>query len=366
MIVIKVGGSVLRRGKDYVIAAKEIREGFIERGEKAVIVVSAMRSVTDLLIKAVSGDPGSAEEVVELYYGAAMEAGLSSRGLENSLKALTNAIRFYNHSDRRRDHVVSLGETLSKELMLAALRAEGLKAVGFDAREVVVAESLDPVPRIDYRLTARNVLRVRDAALKGAVPVIEGFVAGSPGGATVTLGRGGSDYTATALAVLMGAEAVYFVTDVPGLMSADPSLVDSARVVPSLDHGEASEASSYGAKRIHPRAFEALMNTDVIALIGNWSRFGTLVKPGPDSPKGPKLVASSNADGRGRAALVGRGVCGHSFINTLAKELRNFEGAVLGVRPACPRPAVVLDTADEDLPELVRWLHNAFVLGGEP
>lgn len=365
MIVIKVGGSVLRNGRDYIAAARKIREDFIERGERVIVVVSAMKSVTDLLIEAANGDGDSAEEVISLYKEAAREAGLLSSGLIETIKALRKALRYGGRSDYGKEYIVSLGETLSKELMVEALLAEDLRAKGFDARKVIVAEASGTISRIDYRLTARNALTLRDTALNGAVPVIEGFIAGLPGGSTVTLGRGGSDYTATALAVLTGAGEVYFVTNVPGIMSADPALVKEVKIVPSLDHGEASEASSYGAKRIHPRAFEALMNTGVVALVGNWNLFGTVVTPDPMPCTGPKLVASSYVDGKGRAALVGRGVCRHSFITSLARELKNFSGTVLSVRPACPRPAVVLDIAKEELGKLVRWLHSSFVLGGE-
>jgi len=365
LIVIKIGGSVLRSGRDYVIAARRIREDFIERGERVIVVVSAMKSVTDLLIRAANGDVVSAEKVLRLYENAAMETGLFSTGLESALKDLRSALAGVNvnNSAYIKEHVVSFGETLSKELMVGALIAEGLRARGFDARKVVVAEASGSVPRINYRLTARKALKLRDAALSGNIPVIEGFVASLPGGQTVTLGRGGSDYTATALAVLTGAEEVYFVTSVPGIMSADPALVKDARIVPSLDHDEASEASSYGAKRIHPRAFEALKDTEVVALVGNWSLFGTVITPGPEPCTGPKLVASSFVDGKGRAALVGRGVCRHDFIASLAKRLRDFDGEVLSVRTVCPRPAVVLDTVKEGLGELVVWLHNIFVTG---
>ncbi len=366
MIVIKIGGSVLRRGKDYVIAARRIKEDFIERGERVIVVVSAMKSVTDLLIRAANGDIESAERVMRIYREAANEAGLLPRGLEEVINALRKAVERGPSSLHDKEYIVSLGETMSSLLMAEALAAEGLSARRFDARKVIVAESTGAIPKVDYRLTARNALRVRDAAISGAIPVIEGFVASLPGGHTITLGRGGSDYTATVLAVLTGAREVYFVTDVPGIMSADPRLVKDARIVPSLDHSEASEASSYGAKRIHPRAFEALIDTDVIALIGNWALFGTAVTPDPEPCVRPKLVASSFVDGKGRAALVGRGVCRHSFIASLASELRDYDGSVLSVRPVCPRPAVVLDTVKEELPMLVRWLHTNFVLGGEP
>ncbi len=366
MIVIKVGGSVLRNGRDYVTAARRIKEDFIERGERVIVVVSAMKSVTDLLIKAVNGDGDSAEEVIRLYEDVAKEVGLLSSSLEEAIRALKIALKHGLHSDYGREYVVSLGETLSKELMAEALLAEDLRAKRFDARKVIVADSPGTVPKINYRLTARNAIRLREAALSGAVPVIEGFVARLPRGPTVTLGRGGSDYTATALAVLTGAGEVYFVTNVPGIMSADPALAKEVRIVPSLDHEEASEASSYGAKRIHPRAFEALMDTDVVALVGNWTLFGTVVTPDPEPCAEPKLVASSFVDGKGRVALVGRGVCRHSFIASLARELKNYDGTVLGVRPVCPRPSVVLDTVRNELADLVGWLHSSFVLGDEP
>jgi len=111
---------------------------------------------------------------------------------------------------------------------------------------------------------------------------MEGFIGRGLEGSVVTLGRGGSDYTAVTVAALLGVPEALLVTDVPGLMSIDPSITPGARVVKALDYGEAIEASTYGVKRINSKTFEpiSLGLGKPMVTIGSWSSRGTVVGDG--------------------------------------------------------------------------------------
>jgi aspartate kinase len=103
----------------------------------------------------------------------------------------------------------------------------------------------------------------------GIVPVVTGFIAATQDGTTTTLGRGGSDYTATIIGAALSADEVWIWTDVDGLMTTDPKIVPSAKTLPEISFEEALEMAVYGAKAMHPRALEPLMDEKTIVRIKN-------------------------------------------------------------------------------------------------
>ena len=242
-------------------------------GDRPVIVVSAMRGVTDALGVAASSLPAKARATL-----AALER--RHRTVANGLTtdrtrraALTDAIALVfadltKICARRRsgaldsaqlDVVVSRGEVLAATLFVAALEQRGLRAIGIDATKLVytdgVAGSAVPdVPKTIAAATKLIVPRVR----KGIIPVVPGFFGRGKNGAVVTLGRGGTDVTATLMARVLHAHTVVLWKDVPGLLTADPRVVPDARLIPSLHVREAAELAYHGAKILHPRALTGL------------------------------------------------------------------------------------------------------------
>ena len=148
--------------------------------------------------------------------------------------------------------MLSVGERLSSQLVAAALRARGLPGLAVDARDVFRTDARHGDATVDLGPSRRLVL-ARRADWERHVPVVTGFIGRGPDGATTTLGRNGSDYAATTLAALLGASEVTIWTDVGGVMTADPELVEEAYPVPRLTWHEAQELAHFGLRMFHRR-----------------------------------------------------------------------------------------------------------------
>ncbi len=266
------------------------------RREPTLVVVSAMAGVTDALLavaqQAGSGDEGPLSALIAQLHTrhaeaarALLPAGRSRTGMLQhidevfqELEALAAGVRRLRElTPRTSDFVISRGERLSARLFAAALEAAGLKAKYVDAVDVVHTDEAFGHASPDFTRTDSAAQRtLLPMIARGTIPVLPGFLGGTPGGEVATLGRGGSDLTATLLARAISAGRVSLWKDVPGLLTADPRVVPDARVIPQLHAREAAELAYYGAKVLHPRA--------LIPIAGR--RIPIYVRPfeDPDSP----------------------------------------------------------------------------------
>ncbi|MCA9672258.1 MAG: bifunctional aspartate kinase/homoserine dehydrogenase I, partial [Myxococcales bacterium] len=217
---------------------------------------------------------------------------------------------------RSRAFVASFGERLCAPLLVAHLSARGRRARMVDARAVLVSDERFEAARVDIEASRpRAHDRVGTLFEQGTIAVVTGFIAATPAGVTTTLGRSGSDYTATLLAQLLGARGVEIYTDVDGILTADPRLVSEARSLEHVSYREAAEMSYFGAQVIHPRTMVPAMQADIPIRIRSTfepQRAGTLVAhDAPTLPKGVKTVTSIRelalvtVDGRGMAGVPG-------------------------------------------------------------
>jgi aspartokinase/homoserine dehydrogenase 1 len=238
-----------------------------------VIVVSALSGITDLLLELVSAaERGETAAVVagadqfrQRHHAVARQLlGRSNAtpvlsaidDISDELEALVRALSVLREaSPRVRDHVISRGERLSARLVTAALQSRGRKAQMVDAVDAVITDGPYGDASPDLNAT-RNAARGSIVPLlgRGFAVVVPGFLGRAPDGGTATLGRGGSDLTATTLARAIDAERVTLWKDVPGLLTADPRVVPDARLLPLVHPSEAAELAYYGAKVLHPRA----------------------------------------------------------------------------------------------------------------
>ncbi|MGZ6133847.1 MAG: aspartate kinase, partial [Myxococcaceae bacterium] len=150
------------------------------------------------------------------------------------------------------DALLSVGERLSSQLVAATLRASGLAGLAVDAREIFRTDDRHGDASVDLGASLRPVLE-RRAQWENQIPVVTGFIGRAQDGSTTTLGRNGSDYAATTLAALIGAPEVTIWTDVGGVMTADPDLVEEAYPVPRLTWHEARELAHFGLRMFHRR-----------------------------------------------------------------------------------------------------------------
>jgi aspartokinase/homoserine dehydrogenase 1 len=186
---------------------------------------------------------------------------------------------------RSSDLLAARGERWSARLLAAALQAAGVPAVYVDATELIATDGAFGAASPDFAGTETMAAAVLRPHLKaGRVPIVPGFIGRTPDGGTATLGRGGSDLTATLLARALGASRVSLWKDVPGFLTADPRVVPDARVLPQLHVREAAELAYYGAKVLHPRA--------LVPLAGR--RIPLFVRPFAD-PSAPGTEVSERA-----------------------------------------------------------------------
>jgi aspartate kinase len=199
-----------------------------------------------------------------------------------------DAMRLGELTPQARDVISSLGERLSAPLVAAAMVKEGLAAEAVDATEIVVtnANHGSADPQMDST-RERCQERLLPLLRRGTIPVVTGFIGATPEGTLTTLGRGGSDYSATIIGAAMGADEVQIWTDVDGLHTADPRLVPGARTIPEISYREAAELAQFGAKVLHPKTLRPVKQSGIPLWIRNTfapKHAGTKITPqGPES-----------------------------------------------------------------------------------
>ena len=278
--VYKFGGASLENGPAIARAIAIIQA---QQPGPLVVVVSAMAGVTDALLDlATAAARGEAARAVRVAgalhtkHVAAVRSLLpSGRMLEEVLRHVETTfteldqlsaglVALRELTARTRDYIAARGERLSARLVVAGLEAAGIRAAYVDAVDVVKTDGTFGNAAPDMALIKRSARKVLGPLLaRGVVPVVPGFLGAAPDGQVATLGRGGSDLSATLLARALGAREVSLWKDVPGLLTADPRHVPEARVVPQLHLREAAELAYYGARVLHPRALIPVMRKNV-------------------------------------------------------------------------------------------------------
>ncbi len=295
MTILKFGGSSLADGERIKavteIVAQAGREG------RVGVVLSAMKDVTDLLIaaarRAEEGSEGYKEVLervrgqhytaIRLLFPPADQAAVITplQLMFNELEEILHGVELLREcSPRTMDLVMSFGERLSCVLVSAYMRQRGLAAEIVDAREMVVTDDRFGSAAVNF---PKSYARI-EARLSGCqgIPVIPGFLGSTEKGVTTTLGRNGSDYTASIIGAAVSADLIDIWTDVDGVLSADPRLVPDTFVIPSLSYEEAMELSYFGAKVIHPYSMIPAVEKGIPIRIKNSfdpSAPGTLISP---------------------------------------------------------------------------------------
>ena len=267
-VVLKFGGTSVssRTNWDQIAHVLRLR---IAAGEQPVVVHSAVSGVTDrleaLLAQAMNGDPSAAllglrerHEQLAADLGVALPSGVDGR-LRELEKIAAGVALVREISDHTRARVMGQGELMATELGVAFLQAQGVDAEWVDAREVLRAEQRAGArakanvlsATCDFSPDAR--MQARFSAVTGRVYLSQGFIASDEDGHTVLLGRGGSDTSGSYFAAKLAAIRLEIWTDVPGMFSANPRGMPSARLIWSLHYDEAQEIASSGAKVLHPR-----------------------------------------------------------------------------------------------------------------
>ena len=298
---------------------------------ETVVVVSAMAGVTDRLLelarRAVRGEPMDEASLAALRRQHAEAIRLTARNAEtrralvaaldeslDELRALLAGLRVVHElTARTSDHVAARGERLSALLMAGALADAGRKVRLVDALKVIATDGTFGNAAPDFAATDRRARAVLAPLLaKGIVPVVPGFIGASKQAELVTLGRGGSDLTATLLARALGATAVHLWKDVPGFLTSDPRVVADARVIPQLHSREAAELAYYGAKVLHPRSLIPIKRRSIPVYVRPFAdpqATGTEVSERRPRTRSP-VRAVSGITGQALVTVTGNGMIG--------------------------------------------------------
>lgn len=266
-----------------------------------IIVSSAFSKVTDALnqsaVQAAKGDMRVFEDtkiMLTQRHSAALAALVSNVGKRQAAQTAVDDLiaQFANlvqaifvlgeASDRALDTVVGIGERLAVTVLAAVLRDAALPALAVDAKDLIVTDAqfqhATPCFEQTRKKAGENLRPLLDA---GEIPVVTGFLAATEDGIRTTLGRGGSDYSAAILGVVLEADEVWIWTDVSGVMTADPRLAKDAQTIPALSYREVSELAYFGAKVLHPKTIRPVVEAGIpLRVLNTFDRQqeGTLIE----------------------------------------------------------------------------------------
>ena len=295
MQVLKFGGSSVSNAAN-INKVVAIVQSAVKK-EPTVLVVSALGGITDQLLQ-IGHLAATADEtyksllteaenrhldtVRELLPIQQQSATLSAVKQQfNQLDGICDGVFLLRElSPRTRDRIVSYGELLSSMIVSAKIQSLGISQIWLDSRELIITNSHHGNASVDFAETEK---RIQDyiAQNPGTLYVVPGFIASDSHKNTTTLGRGGSDYTAAIFAAGVKASLLEIWTDVSGMMTADPRLVQNAKPIQCISYQEAMELSHFGAKIIYPPTIQPVMSKHIPVWIKNTfapEEHGTLIE----------------------------------------------------------------------------------------
>jgi len=304
LLVMKFGGTSMAGAERIRTAARlAVRQ---KKKRPVLVVVSAMSGITDLLIDtlkfAEAGETSRMEanfRELEARHVAACRELLPPEERTPVMEEISNTVAGFERiargmlmlgerPPRSVDEAIAFGEHLSSTLMAAHLRSQAVAAEAVNSKEIVVTDAVFGSASPLLPPTRERVLaRLLPLLERGTMPIVTGFNGATVDGQPTTLGRGGSDFTASLLAWCLDAAEVWIWTDVDGIMTADPRLVPDSAVLREVTYREAAELAYNGAKVLHPRTLAPLIDKKIPA----WSKNSFA----PEKP-GTKIASAANAE----------------------------------------------------------------------
>ena len=303
-IVMKFGGSVLDSPLK-IKALVDIVRSFRNKADndELICVISAISGVTDKIFMLSDSLTRSDKKAIKAFIDemSSLHLELINKVIDNpsmqqeAKNAVLEIMREFQAileglvliaeiTPRSLDHILSFGERLMVPIVCYSLRNQHLDSNYFTGKEIGIltdsnfGEASPLMDTTKFRVNAKLVPMLQ----KGIIPVVTGYIAADQHDHVTTLGRSGSDYTATIIAYCINADRVYLWSDVDGLMTADPLIVKGARVLSEISYSEAAEMVLFGAKYIHPRALEPVMDSNIPIIIRNamdLNHAGTTITP---------------------------------------------------------------------------------------
>lgn len=334
-IVMKFGGTSIGTGENIRHVADLVTQN--AKNCRVAVVVSALAGVTNKLIEIAEQAKKSDEKHIQTFtkklldeHLTAISTAITSKQVQKEVtqitektiaeleKVLTGICYVGELTPKSKDYVVSFGERLSAPIVWGTIKDHKFETQYFTGKEAgIVTDSnfgeADPLMNFTTHLIRE---RLGPLLEKGVIPVVTGFIAANQDGIVTTVGRGGSDYTATILGVALEVDEVWIWTDVDGILTTDPKIVPSARMLPQLSYQEAAEMAIFGAKAMHPRALEPVIKENIsvrIRSVFHPENPGTLITKYPNAKVTEavkavamiKDVAMLNVNGAGMVGAPG-------------------------------------------------------------
>ncbi len=342
-LTMKFGGTSVGSPEAIAQVMQIVRE-HLNDGHELAVVVSAMSGVTDLLLDSAAAAAAAdvaayraINDAIREKHSTVVESLISSEPARSAILSEVNellgahielceAARILGEvTPRIADALVSFGERLSSRVIAAVMQDAGLPVKQVDSQQYIVTDNqfqdADPLwEATEERI--QNGLRADLAA--GITPIITGFIGATPDGTITTVGRGGSDFIAAIIATYLECDELIIWTDVDGVMTADPRLDKRARVLPYVSYQEIGELAFYGAKVLHPKTVQPIINRGIPLRVRNTfnpTHQGTLVGARTQASAtvikavtGVKDVSMLTVSGRGMLGVPG--IAGRTFLAT--------------------------------------------------
>jgi aspartokinase/homoserine dehydrogenase 1 len=324
--VMKFGGTSVQDAEKIINACSIVIEE--SKKWKVAVIFSAMKGITDLLINsaktAAAGSNSYAQNVktiidrqktaIEKLIKNSSIAASVLKQMEEMIEELENLLHgielVKECSPKSLDLIASFGERLNNFLIASYLKSCGYNAEYVDSREIIKTNKQYTKAAVKYQESYKNI---KEKILKmEGIPVITGFIASAEDGSTTTLGRNGSDFSASIIAAGMNADVIEIWTDVDGVLSADPRLVKTAFVIPEISVEEAMELSYFGAKVIHPSTMIPAVEKAIPIYIKNTMNIkapGTLIKKN-SKPHNRSITGIASINNVSIINIVGSGMIG--------------------------------------------------------
>ncbi len=383
LIVMKFGGTSVGSVPALQNLVEIVRRSH-QQGQQLVLVVSAMSGVTDMLLQAAhqaeAGDETTAHAARAKIEQKHAEATLHFLGdtperaavlveinhLLDEFESLCHGIRVLGElTPRALDVIGGLGERLSAPQVAAILNKMGLPAQAVTATELIVTDNRfgGAVPLIEAT-AAKTKACLLPIITQGKIPVVTGFIGATEEGIPTTLGRGGSDYSATILGRALEADEVWIWTDVNGVMTTDPRIVPEAHPIAHLSYAEISELSFFGAKVLHSQAIRPARRVNMPVRILNTFE--------PDHP-GTLITANARESNRAVKAITtiknmslitieGPGMVGLPGIaGRIFSAVGRTETNILMISQASSEQSICFIVPTPDVPRVIKSLEQELV-----
>jgi len=394
MLVLKFGGTSVANAENILRVIGIVGE----KKEPVVVVVSALGGTTDALLDcgrlAAAGNElykeqlqlleqrhlQAAKELVPVQQQSSLLSQVKK--MFNEIEDLLNGIFLLQElTPATTDKLVSYGELISSQMIVAAFLSRGQVAEWKDAREFIKTNSNFGNAVVDFAETNAKIVGSllpkaigtaggsKQSAV-GSLYIVPGFVASDKKNATTTLGRGGSDYTAAIVAAALNASSLEIWTDVSGMMTADPRLVANAKIIAEISYQEAMELSHFGAKVIYPPTIQPVLNKNIPVWIKNSfapTEHGTVITNGkfPGSPLGDGgggIIRGISSVGKmALLSLEGSGMVGvPGFSKRLFEALSDATINVILITQSSSEHSICVGVNDADVEKAKEVIDAAF------